>query len=63
MNLEPQELEEIFSLVCRQIEITESDINKALKAHNAKEFNAGIEYRTTLYNIKAKVSLAHLALA
>jgi hypothetical protein len=63
MNLEPQELEEIFSLVCSQIEITDKKINEALKAHDAKEFNAGIEYRTTLYNIKAKVSLAHLALA
>ena len=60
MNLEPKELEAIFSLVCRQIDITENDITKALKAHDAKAFNEGIAYRTTLYDIKAKVSLADL---
>ena len=63
MNLESKELEAIFSLVCREIEIIESEITKALKAHNAKEFNAGVEYRTTLYDIKAKVSLEYLVLA
>lgn len=58
MNLSPQELNELNTLVSNQADLTNKGINESLKAHNAKEFNAGIERRTVLYNLKAKISLA-----
>jgi hypothetical protein len=58
MNLSPQELNELNTLVSNQADTTNQEINDALKAHDAKEFNAGISRRTVLYDLKAKISLA-----
>ena len=58
MNLSLQELNELNTLVSNQADITNKEINESLKAHDAKEFNAGISRRTALYDLKAKISLA-----
>ena len=58
MNLSPSELNELNTLVSNQADITNQEILVSLKAHDAKEFNAGISRRTVLYDLKAKISLA-----